>query len=224
VLSSARLACYLGGSVLLGTVFVPTHGFAQADLAEDKAFFVRAGYGIASYRTTGRASIAGHPVEAARVALSDVSFAALELGWRVTPEWSVSFVGGLPPTVALHGRGDFAPQAVLRKVTYGSVMLGAQYHPFSFGRFEPFVGGGLGYTFILRTRGGSMSELNIADNAGPFLQVGSQFHITDRLSAFVDARKNWLSFDAKGKVGPSPVRVSVDPDPVSVTLGLSYRF
>ncbi|MFC3126076.1 OmpW family protein [Pseudoroseomonas globiformis] len=179
---------------------------------------------MASYRTTGRASVAGQPVPGARVALGDVSFAALELGWRIAPDWSVSFAGGLPPTVALHGRGDFAPQGVLRKVTYGSVMLGAQYHPLSFGRFEPFVGGGLSYTFFLRTRGGSMSELDIADNFGPFLQAGGQFRITDDLSAFVDARKTWLSFDAKGMAGPVPVRVTVDPDPVSVMLGLSYRF
>ena len=221
---SARLSCRLVATLLAAGAMAPSPGHAQDEAASDRPLFLRLGYGMASYRTTGRASMAGQAVDGARVALGDVRFAAMEIGWRLSPDWSLSFVGGLPPTVALHGRGDFAPQGVLRKVSYGSVMLGAAYHPFTLGRFEPFVGGGLSYTFILRTRGGSMSDLDIADNYGPFLQVGGQYHVTDSLSAYVDARKTWLSFDAKGMAAGLPVRVGVDPDPVAVTLGLSYRF
>ncbi len=133
-------------------------------------------------------------------------------------------LGGLPPTVALRGRGDFSDQGLLRKVTYGAAQVGFQYHPFTLGRFEPFVGAGLNYTAVFRTRGGSMSELRVADNAGPYLQVGGLLHFNDRFSAFVDVRKTWISFDAKGVAGNLPVRVSIDPDPVSLTLGLSYNF
>ncbi|WP_424140505.1 OmpW/AlkL family protein [Roseomonas chloroacetimidivorans] len=222
--SSVRLPCLFGATFLVAAVATPRPGLAQENPEVEQPFFVRLGYGLASYRTTGRAAVAGQSLNRARVALGDVSFAALELGWRFAPDWSVSVLGGLPPTVALHGRGDFADQGVLRKVTYGSVMLGVQYHPFTLGRFEPFVGAGLNYTAIFRTHGGSMSELHVADNAGPYVQVGGQVHLTSSLSAFVDARKTWLSFDAKGVAGGAPVRVSIDPDPVSVTLGLSYRF
>jgi outer membrane protein len=224
VTSSVRLTCLFAVTLLIATNAAPRPSLAQESTDGEQPFFVRLGYGVAAYRTTGRAAVAGQPVDGARVALGDVSFAALELGWRFAPDWSVSVLGGLPPTVALHGRGDFASQGVLRKVTYGSVMLGVQYHPFTLGRFEPFVGAGLNYTAIFRTRGGSMSELHVADNAGPYVQVGSQIHLTSSLSAFVDARKTWLSFDSKGVAGGAPVRVSIDPDPVSVTLGLSYRF
>ncbi|WP_309228731.1 OmpW family outer membrane protein [Roseomonas sp. KE2513] len=168
--------------------------------------------------------MAGQAQEGARVALGDVSFAAAELGWRFAPDWSVSVLGGLPPTVALYGRGDFAGQGLLRKVTYGAVMAGVQYHPFTLGRFEPFLGAGLNYTAIFRTRAGALSELRVADNAGPYVQVGGQLHFTSSLSAFVDVRKTWLSFDSKGVAAGAPIRVSIDPDPVSATLGLSYRF
>ena len=224
MLPSARLSCRLLAATFAGGAMLPSVGLAQDEAGADRPFFLNLGYGMASYRTTGRASVAGQPVDGARVALGDVRFASMEIGWRFSPDWSLSFVGGLPPTVALHGRGDFAPQGVLRKVDYGSVMLGVAYHPFTLGRFEPLVGAGLSYTFILRTHGGSMSDLDIADNYGPFLQVGGRYHVTDSLAAFVDARKPWLSFDAKGVAGGLPVRVGVDPDPVSVTLGLSYRF
>ena len=224
MLPSARLSCPLVAAILAGVAMLPPAALAQDGAGADKPLFLRLGYGMASYRTTGRASVAGQPVDGARIALGDVRFASMEIGWRFSPDWSLSFVGGLPPTVALHGRGDFAAQGVLRKVNYGSVMLGVAYHPFTLGRFEPFVGGGLSYTFILRTRGGSMSALDIADNYGPFLQAGAQYHVTDSLAAYVDARKTWLSFDAKGVAGGLPVRVGVDPDPVAVTLGLSYRF
>lgn len=214
----------LAAAVLLAGSGIVGPCLAQESAGGEQPFFVRLGYGLASYRTTGRASVAGQPLDGARVALGDVSFAALELGWRLAPDWSVSVLGGLPPTVALHGRGDFAEQGLLRKVTYGAVMAGVQYHPFTLGRFEPFVGAGLNYTAIFRTRAGSLSELHVADNAGPYVQVGGQFHLTGSLSAFVDFRKTWLSFDAKGVAGGAPVRVSIDPDPTSLALGLSYRF
>jgi outer membrane protein len=224
VTSNTRLTCLFGATLLVAAGTAPRPGFGQENTDGQQPFFVGLGYGVASYRTTGRAAVAGQPVDGARVALGDVSFAALELGWRFAPDWSVSVLGGLPPTVGLHGRGDFASQGVLRKVTYGSVMLGVQYHPFTLGRFEPLVGAGLNYTAIFRTHGGSMSELQVADNAGPYIQVGGQMHLTSSLSAYVDARKTWLSFDAKGVAGGTPVKVSIDPDPVSVTVGLSYKF
>lgn len=222
--SSVRLSCLLAATLLVAAGITPRPALARENTEDEQPFFARLGYGLASYRTTGRAAVAGQPLDRARVALGDVSFAALELGWRFAPDWSVSFSGGLPPTVALHGRGDFGDQGVLRKVTYGSMMLGVQYHPFTLGRFEPFLGAGVNYTAIFRTRGGSMSELHIADNAGPYVQLGGQIHLTSSLSAFVDARKTWLSFDARGVAGGAPVKVSIDPDPVSVTLGLSYKF
>ncbi|HWX50481.1 MAG TPA: OmpW family outer membrane protein [Roseomonas sp.] len=222
--SSVRFSYLLAATLLGAAGITPRPSFTQEDTEGERPFFVRLGYGLASYHTTGRAAVASQPLDGARVALGDVSFAALELGWRFAPNWSVSVLGGLPPTVALYGRGDFTGQGVLRKATYGAMMLGVQYHPFTLGRFEPFVGAGLNYTVIFRTRGGSMSELHVADNAGPYVQVGGQVHLTSSLSAFVDGRKTWLSFDAKGVAGGAPVRVSIDPDPVSVTLGLSYRF
>ena len=221
---SARLPCLAAATFLAVTGAGTRPSLSQENASGDQAFFVRLGYGLASYRTTGRASVAGQPLDRARVALGDVSFAAAELGWRFAPDWSVSVLGGLPPTVALYGRGDFAGQGLLRKVTYGAVMAGVQYHPFTLGRFEPFLGAGLNYTAIFRTRGGSLSELRVADNAGPYVQVGGQFHLTSSLSAFMDFRKTWLSFDSKGVAGGAPIRVSIDPDPVSATLGLSFRF
>jgi len=222
--SSIRLPHLLAFALVTAAGILPSPGFAQEMQEGERPFFLSLGYGHATYSTTGRASVAGQPLDGARVALGGVSFAAFEAGWRFAPNWSVSVLGGLPPTVALHGRGDFAAQGVLRKVTYGSVMFGAQYYPFRLGRFEPVIGAGISYTAIFRTRGGSMSELNVADNAGPYVQLGGQFHVTESVSAFLDARKTWLSFDAKGVAGGAPVRVGIDPDPISVTMGLTYRF
>ncbi|MBI0539222.1 OmpW family protein [Roseomonas sp. KE2513] len=222
--SSSRLVCLFATTCLIAVGAAARPSLSQGVSDGETPFFVRLGYGVASYRTTGRAAVAGQAQEGARVALGDVSFAAAELGWRFAPDWSVSVLGGLPPTVALYGRGDFAGQGLLRKVTYGAVMAGVQYHPFTLGRFEPFLGAGLNYTAIFRTRAGALSELRVADNAGPYVQVGGQLHFTSSLSAFVDVRKTWLSFDSKGVAAGAPIRVSIDPDPVSATLGLSYRF
>lgn len=212
-------------ALAVATAVAPSAGSAQQKSAtEDYPFFARLGYGLVSYRTTGRASVAGYPADGARVALDDIRFVSMEVGWRFDPAWSVSFTAGLPPTVTLHGEGDFAPYGMLRKVRYGALMLGVQYHPLSFGGFEPFVGAGLNYTFIMKTKSGSMSELDVSDTMGPYLQVGGQYRLTDRISLYADLRKTWLTFSARGVAGGLPVRVSIDPDPVSAAAGVSFRF
>jgi outer membrane protein len=191
-------------------------------------FFVRLGAGSVSYNTSGTATTHGDRIADARVAFDRHAVGTIEGGWRVSPEWSLSVLGGIPPTVSLQGQGAFERLGELRKVTYGSVLAGVQYHPFGPGRVDPYIGGGLGYSFVFQTRGGSLSELRIADSFGTVLQVGADVRLTDRLSLYVDARKIWLSFDAKGVAptasGPSPVHVEVQPNPVVGTIGLSYRF
>lgn len=197
--------------------------------AEVFPYFVRLGAGVVDYRTTGRATLRGAPIEDARVAFNTHAVAIAEAGWRVSPQWSLSLLAGFPPTVSLKGEHALEDLHTLRKVTYGSVMLGAQFHPFGQGGWiDPYVGGGLDYTFIFGTRSGSLRDLRIADSFGPVLQAGVDIRLTERLSLYVDVRKIWLSFDGKGLApttrGIQPVRVHVQPDPVLTTIGLSYRF
>ncbi|RZI59181.1 MAG: OmpW family protein [Pseudomonas sp.] len=191
-------------------------------------YFIRLGYGYASYRTTGRASIFGTSVEDAKVAFGGESLGLIEGGWRITPSWSASILSGLPPTASLYGQGAFADYGLLRKVSYATVVGGLQYHPFGMGRFDPYIGVGLDYTYIRRTYGGSLSELRVSNGLGPVLQAGVEVRISDRISLYADIRKVWLSFDSKGTipspVGQLPVRVHVDPDPITSSFGLSYRF
>jgi len=194
----------------------------------EPSFFVRLGAGAIGYRTSGRVTAHGNAVPDAHVAFGSHGVATAELGWRLAPQWSLSLLGGVPPTVPLQGEGALERLHTLRKVTYGSALAGVQFHPFGPGWIDPYVGGGIGYAFTLRTRGGSLSELNIADSFGTVLQAGADIRLTERLSLYVDVRKIWLSFDAKGvspsAAGPQAVRVHVTPDPVLGTIGLSYRF
>lgn len=216
-------------SLALATTLAMLAGQSPADAAEtqpkEDTFFVNLGYGIASYRTTGRADILGTPVPDAAVALESLGFVALELGVRLSPDWSVTVLGGLPPTVTLRGRGAFAPQGILRKVKYGTVMAGGRYHPLHLGRFEPYVGAGVSYTTIFKTHSGSMLALDVKDNVGPYLQAGARVRIADHVSAFADFRKTWQAFDTDGVVaGGIPVHTRINPDPIGATVGMSYSF
>ena len=231
--SVAAVTCLVACTLLLHPATVraqgsPPSGSGVSPVEASRPFFVRLGYGYASYQTSGRASILGTPVENARIAFGGESLGLIEGGWRFDPAWSVSVLSGLPPTASLYGRGAFADYGLLRKVSYATIVAGVQYHPFGPGRLDPYVGVGLDYTFIRTTHGGSMSELRIADSFGPVLQVGAELRLTERLSFYADVRKAWISFDSKGAVpspvGPLPVRVRVEPDPLNASFGITYRF
>jgi outer membrane protein len=224
--------CLVGSSPAL--LAVPASAQALLRIDPDEApvtvlpFFVRLGAGVVGYNTSGSGSAHGAPIPEARVAFDSHAVATVEAGWRLSPEWSVSLLGGMPPTVSLQGQGAFEKLHELRKVTYGSVMAGVQYHPFGQGRIDPYIGGGLDYTFVFSTRGGSLSDLRINDSFGGVLQAGTDIRLTERLSLYLDIRKIWLSLEGKAlrptAAGPLPVRVDVQPNPILATIGLSYRF
>ncbi|MFC7555919.1 OmpW family protein [Pseudoroseomonas wenyumeiae] len=201
---------------------------APAPAGEREHFFLRLGYGLVQYETSGRASVFGTPVDNAKIAFGQHSSAIFEAGWRFAPSWSVSVLTGLPPTVGLEGRGAFEPFGRLSKVTYGSTMLGLQYHPLQFGRFDPYVGAGIDHTAILNTSGGSLPGLQVKDAFGPVLQAGFEFGLTENLAFYADLRKVWLKFRAKAMVpdpvAPYPVQVTVTPNPTVFSIGLTYRF
>lgn len=195
---------------------------------EQEHVFLRLGYGLVQYETSGRASAFGAPIDNAKVAFGQHSAAILEAGWRFAPSWSISALSGLPPTVTLEGRNSFEALGNVSKVTYGSLMLGVQYHPLQFGRFDPYIGAGIDYTAIFNTSGGSLPGLRVKDAVGPVLQAGFEFGLTRNLAFYTDVRKLWLKFRANGTVpdpvAPYPVQVSVTPNPVILSVGLTYRF
>lgn len=201
---------------------------APDQAAEREHFFLRLGYGLVQYETSGRASVFGTPVDNARIAFGEHSSTILEAGWRFAPSWSLSVLSGLPPTVTLEGRGAFEPFGKLSKVTYGSAMLGLQYHPLQFSRFDPYVGAGIDYTVIFNTSGGSLPGLSVRNSFGPVLQAGFEFGLTENLAFYTDVRKVWLKFRAKATVpdpvAPYPIQVSVTPNPAIFSVGLTYRF
>ncbi|WP_157985947.1 OmpW/AlkL family protein [Teichococcus vastitatis] len=211
-------------SVALRPAQIPT---SVTDV-DEAPFSIRLGLGFADYQTSGSASSNGVSIPDASVAFGRHAVGSIEAGWRFAPNWSLSVLSGVPPTVSLKGEGAFAELGKLREVTYGSVMAGLQYHPFGRSWIDPYIGVGLDYTFIFGTSGGSMSELRVADNFGPILQAGAEFKLTDRFSFYADVRKIWLSFDAKGVAptgaGPLPVSVEVHPNPLVATFGISYHF
>lgn len=221
------------GALALAVAICGLSTRSMAQEAPDEAegrehVFLRLGYGLVQYETSGRASVFGTPIDNAKVGFGQHSSAIIEAGWRFAPSWSLSVLTGLPPTVSLEGRGAFEAFGTISKVTYGSTMLGLQYHPLQFGRFDPYIGAGIDYTAIFNTSGGSIPGLRVKDAIGPVLQAGFEFGLTRNLAFYTDVRKVWLKFRAKGTVpdpvAPYPVQVSVTPNPTVLSIGLTYRF
>ena len=83
-----------------------------------------------------------------------------------------------PPLTGTLGELEIAP-----------VVATLLYAPREFARFQPYVGAGAAYTYILDTESGDVAALEASSGWGAVLQAGCNFAITPQLWAFADARK-----------------------------------
>jgi outer membrane protein len=69
-----------------------------------------------------------------------------------------------------------------------------------------------------------MTRLEIDNAAGVALQAGADFMIDNHWGLFVDVKKAYLRTEARGFLGPAPVKADVTLDPAVVHAGVTYRF
>lgn len=174
------------------------------------------------------ASIAagGTTIPGASATLSDNVTLGFGLGYRFTDAFSVIAIAGLPPTTTVSGTGPLSGITV-GEVTYGPLIVAANYHFPSKGRFQPFVGAGFNYTIVFDTKDSGLTNLE-ADNAfGAVLRVGFDYMVNDSDGIFFSANKVFVNTKATGNaiaLGGAPVAAQIDLDPLILHTGWVHRF
>jgi len=109
------------------------------------------------------------------------------------------------------------------------------YYPLdSKSAFQPYVGGGINYTWIYDEHVGSEASANGFSNFkaknswGLAWQVGADYMLTDNI--MLNAQVRYIDIDTRATVENNAVapgtraRVNVDVDPFIYMVGLGYKF
>ncbi|MDP9901014.1 OmpW/AlkL family protein [Variovorax ginsengisoli] len=199
-------------------------------LAQTSPWSVRAG--VAAIRFDTRSTVelpTGSVFPGGDIHIKNNTAAALEIGYALTPDWTLRTALGTPPTTTLTNAGTLpaAPTGTLGKIRYAPLMLTATYDLGNLGPVRPYVGAGISYVWVMKTYDGDIAGLK-ADNAwGSVLQAGIDIPLSPQWSLFLDARKVFVKTTARGTVpafGNVPGTARVKLDPSIYVVGVGYRF
>lgn len=195
--------------------------------AESKlGWYIQAGPVTVAFSEGASISTGGSTIPGASATLSDNVTLGFGLGYRFSEAISVIAIAGLPPTTTVRGTGPLAGTTV-GDVTYGPLIVAANYHFPSKGKFQPFIGAGVNYTIVFETKDSGLSNLE-ADNAfGAVLRVGFDYLMDESDGFFFSANKVFVNTKATGNavaLGGAPVEAQIDLDPLILHAGWVHRF
>ncbi|HEX4860121.1 MAG TPA: OmpW family outer membrane protein [Rhizomicrobium sp.] len=191
---------------------------------EQSPWYVRAGILDAIYDSGATFREGGQIIPGATARVSDGGTAVIDIGYDVTRNFSLLLMTGFPPKPSITGEGTVSSLKMLGKVRYGSTILSAIYRVRNWGRLQPYLGMGVAYAIIIKPRDGAINDLWVHDNFGFALQAGAECPLDQRWGVFVDVKKVFLSVDAGGNLGATPVTANVKLNPVLVSTGITVHF
>jgi outer membrane protein len=200
---------------------------ASPAAAETKlGWYIQAGPVGVAFSERASISAGGSVIAGAGATLSDNGTLGLGVGYRFSDAFSVIAIGGLPPTTTVEGTGPLAGITV-GNVTYGPLIVAANYHIPTKGKFQPFIGAGFNYTIVFDTDDSGLTNLK-ADNAfGGVLRIGFDYMLNESNGLFFSANKVFVNTTATGNavaLGGAPVTAKIDLDPLILHAGWVHRF
>lgn len=199
-----------------------------AHAEEPGRWFIRGGLAYADFHASATVAIAGQQVPGGSATVRHNTGFAFETGYFLTPDWSVALTLGVPPTAKIYGAGTLESAGKLAEATYGPAVLALQYHLPLRSRFQPYVGLGVNYTLITQNHDAAIRQVRVDNGTGVALQAGIEYRLSPRYALFVDAKKIWVSVDARGfaqtPAGLLPATSHVTLNPVIWNMGVSFHF
>jgi outer membrane protein len=200
---------------------------AQAAVAQDSPWRLRVGPGVVKFDESVAFQAGGVPAPGATASLSSSTTLMAEIGYVLSPEWSLGLAIGIPPTTKIQGTGTIAAFGELGRVKYAPAALTAQYQFQSLGAFKPYVGAGAVYQIIVSETDGAIGNLKVKNSWGSVLQLGAEYELGPRHAVFVDFKKTNLKTTATGTLtaaGGVPISADARLNPMAVMVGMSFRF
>lgn len=211
-----RTAAALLGALALGN--------AQADTP---SWTLRLGAAHVRFDTRADVAVNGAAVPGADARASDNTTLGFALEYQWDPHWSAQLLAGIPPQTTLSGSGALAGTGALGKVTYAPAVATVVYRFGNGAGVTPYLGGGVNYTIVLRSRDAFISSLEVDNAWSPALHVGIEVPLSDGWSVSLDARQLWLKTHARGSLpamGGAAARANVQLNPLVLFAALGKRF
>ena len=164
----------------------------------------------------------GDNLDGAQVNISDAIVPELDFTYFFSKNLAVELIlGTTKHDVEVEAEGDIAD---LGHVWLLPPTLSLQYH-FYAGKFKPYVGAGVNYTFFYGIDEGDVVNMEYDNAFGFAVQGGVDYDINDKWFINFDIKKLFLKTDVKANVGGDigVIPVEVDIDPLIIGVGVGYR-
>ena len=187
-------------------------------------FFVRAGIAGLFLNESASVHALGSKIPGATIDIEPQYTASLEAGYFFNPNFAIVVTGGAPPKARIDGAGTISSVGRLGSIIYGPTTVTVQYHILGFGRLQPYVGIGPAAMFVFSEKDGAARSLKVDSSVGVVGQIGVNYMLDEHWGIFGDVKAAWLGTQARGYIGPVPIKADVRLDPVVVSTGLLYKF
>lgn len=200
---------------------------AGAAQAEPSPWTVRLGPAHVGFSTRADVSVAGSPVPGGSASASSNTTLGLEIANELSSRWTARLLLGVPPETTLSGTGTLAGAGELGKVTYAPAVLSMTFNLLEGGSFRPYLGAGLNYTMVFKSKDAFITQLDVKNAFAPVAQAGVEFTLSPDWTLSVDARKIYLKTKADGilpAMGNAAAHADVRLNPLVVFAAVGRRF
>ena len=189
----------------------------------DNPWFVRFGVGALLFGESGTFTANDNVIPGAGLLISDEAIFAFDIGYQLSPKWTATVSGGVPPKLDLDGTGPF------EGLQYGTtrfapVVFALQRHFFLNQSTSIYVGGGISYVFQYETIDGFSENLDIDNNAAGVVQLGVERRLNQKISLYADAKKAFYDTQSFSNSGGATVIGDIRADTTALTFGFRYDF
>jgi outer membrane protein len=161
----------------------------------------------------------------------------LNFAYMLNNHWGIELLAATPfeHDVKLKGTALPAANGKLGSLKHLPPTLSVVYYPLdSKSAFQPYVGGGINYTWIYdeslssEAKSAGFSNFNAKNSWGLAWQVGADYMLTDHV--MLNAQVRYIDIDTRATVENNAIapgtraKVNVDVDPFVYMVGLGYKF
>jgi outer membrane protein len=223
---------YAAGRLLCG-VSAGLLPIAGASAQTEGAWLVKGGVSRVMPHVSGGDVRGGPP--GSRVDIKAATSEMLTLGYMLTDEISLEFIGGIPYKHDIVGAGSLSPYGKLGSVKQAGPTLFVQYRFLrSDAPVRPYVGLGATYAYFYGSKGsntlnaltmtnpgGPSTQVSVCSAWGPTLQIGATLKLDSHWFLEAQAAKTYIKNTATLSTGQ---QVKLRLDPLAASFSIGYRF